>query len=325
MLRHFNEIFPAEETPNLLVGLASPDDAAVYKLNDEQAIIQTVDFFPPFLDDPYDYGAIAAVNAMNDIYAMGGEVLLALAIAGFPEDLPTETAAKILEGGAAKVREAGAVVAGGHTVIDHEPKYGLCVTGLVHPDRVLTNAGARPGDVLVLTKRLGTGVLISAIQQDAASPEHAQAAVAQMLQLNAAAARATRNLAVHAMTDVTGFGLGGHLIEVARASGVQLRVQLADLPLLDGFRDYVRQGLTTGGQGRNRVHFEAEVLADPPLSNEEAALLFDPQTAGGLVMALANGDAVVLESRLSAADVPSWRIGEVAEGSGLAVVRAVAR
>lgn len=325
MLRHFNEIFPAEETPNLLVGLASPDDAAVYKLNDEQAIIQTVDFFPPFLDDPYEYGAIAAVNAMNDVYAMGGEVLLALAIAGFPEDMPPETAAKILEGGAAKVREAGAVVAGGHTVIDHEPKYGLCVTGLVHPDRVLTNAGARPGDVLVLTKRLGTGVLISAIQQNAAIPKHAQATVAQMLQLNATAARATRNLAIHAMTDVTGFGLGGHLIEVARASGVQLRVRLSDLPLLDGFRDYVRQGFTTGGQGRNRVHFEDEVLADPTLSNEEAALLFDPQTAGGLVMALEDGDAVVLESRLSAANVPSWRIGEVAEGNGLAVVRAVAR
>jgi len=325
VLRHFNEIFPAEETPNLLVGLASPDDAAVYKLNDEQAIIQTVDFFPPFLDDPYEYGAIAAVNAMNDVYAMGGEVLLALAIAGFPEDMPPETAAKILEGGAAKVREAGAVVAGGHTVIDHEPKYGLCVTGLVHPDRVLTNAGARPGDVLVLTKRLGTGVLISAIQQNAAIPKHAQATVAQMLQLNATAARATRNLAIHAMTDVTGFGLGGHLIEVARASGVQLRVRLSDLPLLDGFRDYVRQGFTTGGQGRNRVHFEDEVLADPTLSNEEAALLFDPQTAGGLVMALEDGDAVVLESRLSAANVPSWRIGEVAEGNGLAVVRAVAR
>ena len=168
-----------------------------------------MDFFAPFLDDPYVYGGIAAANAMNDVYAMGGEVLFALNVAGFPEDLPTEMVAQILAGGADKVREAGGVVAGGHTVIDHEPKYGLCVTGLVHPDRVRTNTGARTGDALVLTKRLGTGVLINAIQQEVASPAHAEAAIAQMLQLNAAAARATHDLDVHAMTDVTGFGLGG--------------------------------------------------------------------------------------------------------------------
>ena len=320
MLRHFREIFPPNETPNLLVGLASPDDAAVYKLNDEQAIVQTVDFFAPFLDDPYVYGGIAAANAMSDVYAMGGEVLLALNVAGFPEDLPTGVVTRILEGGAAKVREAGGVVAGGHTVIDHEPKYGLCVTGLVHPDRVRTNAGARAGDVLVLTKRIGTGVLINAMQEDAASPAHAAAAVAQMLELNAAAARATHDLDVHAMTDVTGFGLGGHLIEVARASGVQVRLRLGALPLLEGFRAYVRQGLTTGGQRRNQAHFEGEVTA-APLNEEETAILFDPQTSGGLVISLAEAEAGELESRLGAADVPSRRIGEVVEGGGLAVER----
>ncbi len=321
MLRHLREIVPPAAAPDLLVGLAAPDDAAIYKLNDEQAIVQTVDFFAPFLDDPYVYGGIAAANAMNDVYAMGGEVLFALNVAGFPEDLPTEMAAQILAGGAAKVHEAGGVVAGGHTVIDHEPKYGLCVTGLVHPERVRTNTGARTGDVLVLTKRLGTGLLINAIQQEVASPAHAEAAIAQMLQLNAAAARATHDLDVHAMTDVTGFGLGGHLIEIARGSKVQVRVRIENAPLIDGFREYVRRGLTTRGQRDNRAHFGAEVQAEPPLSDEEAAILFDPQTAGGLVVSLGEAAAAALESRLGAAGAPCWRIGEVAEGSGLAVVR----
>ena len=319
MLRHLADAFPPADFPALLVGLDRPDDAAVYRLNDEQAIVQTLDFFPPFLDDPYIYGAIAAANAMNDIYAMGGEVLFALNIAGFPEDLPVQVAARILEGGAAKVREAGGVVAGGHTVIDIEPKYGLCVTGLVHPQRIRTVAGARPDDIIVLTKKLGTGVLINALQNDRAQAEHAEAAIEQMQQLNAAAARATHDLDVHAMTDVTGFGIGGHLIEIARSSGVEIRLAIGALPVLDGFLDYATMGLTTAGQRRNQEHFGREVHAEGPLTPEQEALLFDPQTAGGLVIVLPEGQGSRLQERLADAGVPSWRVGDIAAGSGLSV------
>ena len=314
MLRHLADAFPPADFPALLVGLDRPDDAAVYRLNDEQAIVQTLDFFPPFLDDPYIYGAIAAANAMNDIYAMGGEVLFALNIAGFPEDLPVQVAARILEGGAAKVREAGGVVAGGHTVIDIEPKYGLCVTGLVHPQRIRTVAGARPDDIIVLTKKLGTGVLINALQNDRAQAEHAEAAIEQMQQLNAAAARATHDLDVHAMTDVTGFGIGGHLIEIARSSGVEIRLAIGALPVLDGFLDYATMGLTTAGQRRNQEHFGREVHAEGPLTPEQEALLFDPQTAGGLVIVLPEGQGSRLQERLADAGVPSWRVGDIAAG-----------
>ena len=319
VLRPLAEKFPQHEHPDLLVGLSLPDDAAVYRLNDEQAIIQTVDFFPPIVDDPYTYGAIAAANAMGDVYAMGGAVISALNIAAFPDDLPPEILGRILEGGADKVKEAGGVLAGGHTVADREPMYGLCVTGLIHPDRIRTNAGARPGDVLLLTKPLGVGILIGAIRQDRAKPAHADAAIGQMLRLNATVARVAQEFDVHAMTDVTGFGLVGHLSEMASHSRVRVGIELGGAPAVVGLEEYVGAGLETAGQQRNAAYFGADVAFPRALSPLEEALLFDPQTSGGLVIALTEADAHPLQERLAAAETPSWRIGTVSAGRGVAV------
>ena len=226
--------FPEHEHPDLLVGLHKADDAAVYRLNADQAIVQTLDFFAPIVDDPYQYGSIAAANALNDVYAMGAEVLFALNIAAFPEDLPVEMVAAVLEGGADKVHEAGGAVAGGHTIIDREPKYGLCVTGLVHPDAIRSNAEAQPGDAIVLTKPLGTGVLVNAIRGGHASAADEAFAIAQMSGLNKAAAEVTRGFTVHALTDVTGFGIAGHLVEVSTNSGAGVELSLGALPAMPG-------------------------------------------------------------------------------------------
>src|SRR6185295_16944401 len=226
--------------PNLLIGLEVSDDAAVYRIADDLALVQTVDFFPPIVDDPYTFGAIAAANALSDVYAMGGRPILALAIAGFPEDLPAATISAILQGGADKVAEAGAVVAGGHTVVDKEPKYGLCVTGLVHPDRVTAKAHARPGDVLLLTKPLGTGVITTAHKRGEAADEHLRAAVASMLRLNRRAAEIAAGANPHGATDITGFGLLGHAGELARNSGVGIEIAIERVPLLHGALDYAR-------------------------------------------------------------------------------------
>src|SRR5689334_17057672 len=234
-------------SPNVLVGLGTPDDAAVYRIADDLALVQTVDFFPPIVDDPYTFGAIAAANALSDVYAMGGRPILALAIAGFPEDLPAPVIRAILQGGADKVAEAGAVVAGGHTVVDKEPKYGLCVTGLVHPDRVTAKAHARPGDVLLLTKPLGTGVISTAHKRGQVADEHLQAAIASMLRLNRRAAEIAADANPHGATDITGFGLLGHAGELARNSGLALEIAIERVPLLDGALDYARRGIFPGG------------------------------------------------------------------------------
>src|SRR5262245_6680460 len=239
-------------SPNVLVGLGVPDDAAVYRIADDLALVQTVDFFPPIVDDPYIFGAIAAANALSDIYAMGGRPILALAIAAFPEDLPAPVIGAILQGGADKVAEAGAVVAGGHTVIDKEPKYGLCVTGLVHPDRITAKAHASPGDVLLLTKPLGTGVITTAHKRGAVADEHLQAAVASMTRLNRRSAEIVAAAGVHSATDITGYGLLGHAAELARNSGVGLAIVLDRVPLLPGALDYARRGIFPGGLVRNR-------------------------------------------------------------------------
>src|SRR5262245_57067257 len=239
-------------SPNVLVGLGVPDDAAVYRIADDLALVQTVDFFPPIVDDPYTFGAIAAANALSDIYAMGGRPILALAIAGFPEDLPAAVIGAILQGGADKVAEAGAVIAGGHTVIDKEPKYGLCVTGLVHPDRITAKAHARPGDALLLTKPLGTGVITTAHKRGVVAEDHLQAAIASMLRLNRHAAELAAAAAPHSATDITGYGLLGHAAELARNSGVGLAIDVERVPLLPGALDYARQGIVPGGLTRNR-------------------------------------------------------------------------
>lgn len=306
--------------PDLLVGLAVPDDAAVYRLNAEQAVVLTVDFFAPLVDDPYAYGAIAAANAMGDVYAMGGEVVLALNIAAFPEDMAADTIAAILRGGDDKVQEAGGVLAGGHTIIDAEPKYGLCVFGLVHPERVLTKAGAQPGDAVYLTKPLGTGIVTTAAMRDAASPAHLAAAIESMTQLNRHASHIVREVGVHALTDVTGYSLLGHAYETAAASRAALRIRASAVPLLPGALDYAAAGIVTGGAGRNRKYLAGKARVAPGIPAPLEHVLFDPQTSGGLLFVIPPASAPEAEARFGAAGLPLWRIGEVAEGSGVEVV-----
>ncbi len=322
MLRGLGSQFPPEQFPQLLVGLDAPDDAAVYALDDERALVQTLDFFAPVVDDPYEYGAIAAANAMSDVYAMGGRVLFALNIAAFPEDLPADVAAEILRGGAAKVREAGAAVAGGHTIIDEEPKYGLAVTGLVHPQRVLRNSGAQPGDIILLTKRIGSGVLIGAHSAGAVAETAMQGAIAQMMALNKPAAEAAADFSVHAMADVTGFGLAGHLWELAEQSGAAVELQLDRVEALDGLEAAVAAGFGSGGQGRNRDFFGARLELDRSLSPLEDALLYDPQTSGGLLIAAGPIEAPHLERELRGRGVavsPIARVTGPAAGGALRV------
>lgn len=309
--------------PDLLVGLQTSDDAAVFRLAPDLALIQTVDFFPPVVDDPYTFGAIAAANAMSDIYAMGGEVLLALNIAAWPEELPVEVLSEIFAGGAAKLAEAGAVIAGGHTVNDREPKYGLCVTGRIHPDRVLTKAGARAGDHLYLTKPIGSGAITTAHKQQRVAPEHLDEAVASMLRLNRAAAACAQAARVNSCTDVTGFGLAGHAAEMAEKSGVRLRITAGHVPLFSGARDYVRVGAVPGGLGRNRVHFTGGVAPAVALhgdiSTELEELLFDPQTSGGLLLTLPAARGADLEASFATAGEPLWKIGDVVTGHGVEI------
>lgn len=308
--------------PDLLIGLEVSDDAAVYKLDATTALVQTVDFFPPIVDDPYTYGAIAAANALSDVYAMGGRPILALAIAGFPDDLPQAVIQAILQGGADKVAEAGAVIAGGHTVVDQEPKYGLCVTGLVAPDRVTPKANAQPGDVLLLTKPLGTGLITTALKRGIAQPEHIEAAVASMLRLNRQAAELAQTVAVHSATDITGYGLLGHAAEIAHNSNVGLRIEAAALPLLPGAMEYAAAGIAPGGLNRNREFLERDgyVYYAAAISPAQKLLLYDPQTSGGLLLVLPPAAAASLEQAFAAADQPCWRIGAVVAGAGIEVV-----
>ncbi len=309
--------------PDLLVGLQTSDDAAVFRLSADRAIIQTVDFFPPVVDDPFTYGAIAAANSMSDVYAMGGDVLLALNIAAFPADLPGEILSAIFEGGASKMGEAGGIIAGGHTVTDPEPKYGLCVTGTIHPEQILTKAGAKEGDLLFLTKPLGTGAITTAMKNDAAAPEHAAAAIASMLTLNRQASEAVRLVGVHACTDITGFGLLGHGSEVAAKSGVCLRIQAAAVPLLPGAVESAAGGHLPGGMKRNRAHFGAEtggaVTVHARVGADLDALLFDPETSGGLLLTVPVERGKALRAAFAAADLPLWEIGDVVPGAGILV------
>jgi selenide,water dikinase len=319
VLRPLTETFLAADFPDLLVGIDGPDDAAVYKLSDELAIVQTIDFFPPVVDDPYTFGAVAAANAMSDVYAMGGDVLFALQVAAFPEDQPPSVLAEIFRGGAEKVREAGGVIAGGHTLIDAEPKYGLAVTGVLHPDRVLRKAGAQPGDALLLTKPLGTGIVLTAARADACAQEHLDAAVTSMLLLNQHASHLARAAGVHAMTDVTGFSLLGHAEEMARAGGVRLVFDARALPALPGALEYARAGHVTGGASRNRRGLEGKVSLPSGLPDEIEHLLFDPQTSGGLLIALPPDGADALARALEGAGFLAARVGRVEAGAGVAV------
>ena len=319
VLRPLQEIFRASDFPDLLVGLSDPDDAAVLRRSDDEAIVFTADFFPPVVDNPEDYGAIAAANAMSDVFAMGGEVLLALNLAAFPEDLEHATIERIIRGGAEQVHAAGGVVAGGHTVIDAEPKFGMAVIGRVHPDAILRKSGAMPGDVLLLTKPLGTGIVTTALKAGVATPGDVAAAVASMRALNRVAGRIAAQEHAHAATDVTGFALVGHAMEMASASGVRLVIRFPDLPLLPGTLNYAARGHVPGGTGRNVAAYEAAVSVDAPLSDTDEAVAYDPQTSGGLLIAAARADAARMVELLREEGMPMWEIGEVTAGEGVSI------
>jgi selenide,water dikinase len=313
-------MFTAERYPNLLVGLEMSDDAAVYKIDDEVAVIQTVDFFTPVVDDAYDYGAIAAANAMSDVYAMGGEVTLALNVCGFPPELPSEIVCEILRGGAEKVAEAGGALAGGHTIDAKEPTYGLAVMGLVHPDRVWTKGGGRPGDALVLTKRLGVGVVTTALKGGVADPARVAEAVASMKRLNREAMHLISQVGANACTDVTGFALLGHAYEMAERGGVRLRFFFDELPFIDGAVQYADDNLFPAGSCRNKDAYEQDVDFALTLSQEMQLLLFTPETSGGLLAAVSPEKLDALLTLFADAGHPCWVVGEVVEGEGIEVV-----
>ncbi len=316
-----------QEHPDLLVGLARSDDAAVYRLNDRQAIIQTVDFFPPIVDDPYTYGAVAAANSMSDVYAMGGQVLLALNVAGFPKEFPRSAIRQIFQGGADKVAEAGAVIAGGHTVVDKEPKYGLCVTGLVHPDRVTIKGGLQPGHRLFLSKPLGTGVIATAGKLARAEASHVKAAIQSMTRLNRGAAEVLSEMGVRGCTDVTGFGLMGHGSEMALASGCGFRLRAEAVPLLPGAVGYAQGGHFAGGMGRNRTYLEGlaqggklAVRIAPGTPAPQLGLLYDSETSGGLLFSAPAERAQEVHDHFGARGEPVWEIGEVIGEMAIEVV-----
>jgi len=304
-----------QQDPNVLVGFDFADDAGVYLIAPDTALVQTVDFFTPIVDDPYTFGQIAAVNALSDVYAMGGRPLSSLALVCFPDKGDLGVLERILAGGLSKMVEAGCTVIGGHSIRDEEMKFGYSVTGTVHPQRVLANRGARPGDVLLFTKALGTGVISTAIKRGKAEPAWIDAAVRSMTTLNKAAAEVitgTNNtFAVHALTDVTGFGLIGHAREMALASGVSLRLRASAVPLLAGALESVRAGYIPGGLKANREFAECLVGYDDGIPDDLRTMLYDPQTAGGLLISVAPEDAADLQRALAAAGVAAARIGEV--------------
>ena len=301
--------------PNLLVGFDKSDDASVYKLSDELALVQTVDFFPPIADDPYLFGQIAATNALSDVYAMGGEPKLCLNIMAVPETMPREAVHAILRGGYDKVYEAGALITGGHSILDDEPKYGLAVTGFVHPEKMLTNAAARPGDVLVLTKPLGIGVLTSAGKAELLTEETVVHMNRLMTTLNKSARDVMVRHRVHACTDVTGFGLLGHGFEMAQGSDVELHISVESVDLLPEALEFARMGVLPAGMYRNRTFAEPAVDAGT-VETAVQDLLFDPQTSGGLLMAVAPEDADALLAELAPVVPSAQRIGTVSPYGG---------
>jgi selenide,water dikinase len=308
--------FVPAEAEDLLVGLAPADDAAVYRLDEERALVFTVDFFPPLVDDPELFGRIAATNALNDVYAMGGTPLLALSIAALPESLPTETVAAIFAGADEQVRSAGAILAGGHTLRDEEPKYGLAVVGTVHPGGYWSKAGARPGDALLLTKPLGTGLILHAAREGTRHEDGLEEAGRWMTDLNRDAAEALRPFAPNAVTDVTGFGLLGHAHELADRSGVRVHLDAEELPAMAGALELAAAGIRTGGDRRNRDFAAAHVESDGIAEGLEA-LAYDPQTAGGLLISLPAAKTAVLEASFAAAGLYLRRVGHVEAGSGV--------
>ena len=320
VLQPLQQLQSTHPLPNLLVGLGSVDDAAVYKLNDEMAIISTTDFFTPVVDNPYDYGAVAAANSMSDVYAMGGEVLFALNVAGFPGWLDAAIISEILRGGTEKVIEAGAAIAGGHTIQDEEPKYGLAVTGLVHPQRIFTKSGVKPGDALVLTKPLGTGTISTAIKRGIAEAQYVDKMVASMKRLNRWAAKAAQEAGgVKAVTDITGFGLLGHGMEMAKASSVQFVLSYSQIPFLSGADVYGEQFIFPGGTSNNRLYYGKEVTFDSSLSEMQQMLVWDAQTSGGLLIAVPQDTLQAFQAACAKYKQPNWVIGYAKKGAGIVV------
>jgi selenide,water dikinase len=295
---------PAFEHPDVIVGTETSDDAGVFRLRPDLAIVNTVDFFTPIVDDPYVFGQIAAANALSDIYAMGAEPKTALNIVGFPKGaLDLEVLREILKGGAERVKEAGAVIIGGHSIIDRELKYGMAVTGVVHPDRVIRNVGVQEGDALVLTKPLGTGIIATALKQRKASKESVREAVSSMVTLNRTGSEIMQNFPVHACTDVTGYALLGHATEMAMGSGVTIVLESARLPILRGAARLAKAGFLTGGCRRNREYLRDKIIVDRSIPEDLVEVAFDPQTSGGLLIALPAGEAPALVEELQASGI----------------------
>ena len=312
-------MFDPSAFPDLLVGLRDPDDAAVWRLDEERAIVVTTDFFTPVVDDAYDYGSIAAANSLSDVYAMGGQPFLALNVAALPDNLPEEISREIIRGGAEKAREAGVVIAGGHTVKDKEPKYGLVVIGFVDPRRMLSKGGLQIGDVLVLTKPLGFGVTTTALKQQKADAQDVIEAVTWMKQLNKTASQLAVDFGLRGGTDITGYSLLGHGLEMADASGVSLHLNFDEIPFLSGARRYAAQGTFPGGAFDNMKHFESKVECVDALNEPDRMLLFDPQTSGGLLLGVPRERLDDFLARARAVDQAIWVIGSVEAGTGIKV------
>lgn len=299
------------EDPALLVGLHTRDDAGVYKLSEDQALIQTLDFFTPMVDDPYTFGQIAATNAINDIYAMGGKPLLTMNVVCFPKCEDMSILAKILEGGLSKIKEAGALLVGGHSVDDNEPKYGLAVSGLVHPEQIISNSGARPGDLLYLSKPLGNGVVTTAIKAEMVAAQDAEEAIRWMTTLNKAGSEVMQQCGIKTATDVTGFGLMGHLFEMASASDVEVEIYTEAVPFMSGALEYASLGLIPAGAYANRDYLEGKLLYQGQIDPNRRELLFCPETAGGLLMAVPTGREEEFLHNMASRKVKVFLIGRV--------------
>jgi len=317
---------PVDTNPNLLVGFNTADDAGIYKINDRQALVQTVDFFPPIVDDPYIFGQIAAANALSDVYAMGGKPLTALNIVGFPAVMPPYILTDILKGGGEKIREAGAAVVGGHSIKDKELKYGFAVTGIIDIDKIITNSNAQIGDKLYLTKPLGTGIITTAIKKNAADTESAEYVMKLMTQLNKTAAELMLKYGVHSATDVTGFGILGHAYEIANASGVSIKISFNRLPIIPRALEYAEAGNLTGGANANMGYLKDKVQISADLKKAELDILYDAQTSGGLLIVLPPeaGNKFLAEFNVETAGVSTYsfaaEIGEIVEKSEFGIV-----
>jgi selenide, water dikinase len=319
VLRPIQDIFDSASFPDLLLGVGEPDDAAVWRLEEDRAIVVTTDFFTPVVDDAYDYGSIAAANSLSDVYAMGGQPFLALNVAALPDDLPNEISSEIIRGGAEKAREAGVVIAGGHTVKDKEPKYGLVVIGFVDPRKMLRKSGLQIGDALVLTKPLGFGVTTTALKQQKADEADIAEVVDWMKRLNKSAGQLAVEFGLRGGTDITGYSLLGHALEMANAAGVALKFDFANVPFVAGARKYAEQGIFPGGAFDNKKHFEERVEFGDAIDEPNQMLLFDPQTSGGLLLGVPQEKLKSFLVQANDMAQAVWTVGSVEKGTGIRI------